>query len=427
MSNKIIFDEHAKYDKSVEVSIADSLARIETMELRNNLPIFVFQDKASGAYYVKCSILASDAARLCDLNAKLDLEKEETYRANRELYLTNQTYKKMVSDAKAGREFNDIIVEYTRDYNPETPLKVWGGQHRVSAITESLEQSERHHGFRIYFCLSTSQRAEVALISNTSIAVSNDTFDRMIEETKFGDRLRKWCQLVGLLERDEDFPDVGARAERITVKRARSFIVNFYLGRERGIALGDKELDRNVYEPHLVQTGTAGGVTVDHLYEKYMKQNAILHDPELRKAGERFRALHNAQYRSIVDKETKIKNTKAFRNKALVESVLCGWSYIAGLLQCAPERLEIHYRVPKTSRNVMDPLNAEEMSKYKHDSDPPTYRGLGTRSALKDRQRIAQLFLARSLTDNALIDRKMMDQAVSTVVGLLALSKGYRN
>ena len=45
------------------------------------------------------------------------------------------------------------------------------------------------------------------------------------------------------------------------------------------------------------------------------------------------------------------------------------------------------------------------MSVFKHDSDLPTYRGLGTRSSVKDRQRIAQLFLAKSCEDNVCFDK----------------------
>ena len=65
------------------------------------------------------------------------------------------------------------------------------------------------------------------------------------------------------------------------------------------------------------------------------------------------------------------------------------------------------------------------MSQYKHDQDPPTYRGLGTRSSLKDRQRIAQLFLAKSRKRDCLFDKIFMNQAVSQTVGIIALSKGY--
>jgi hypothetical protein len=91
--------------------------------------------------------LRDDAVPLCDLNAKLDPSKPESYRANRQLLKKNHTYLKMVEDAKKGREFNDIIVEYNTSDEPDKPLKVWGGQHRISAISEAANQSNRYHGF----------------------------------------------------------------------------------------------------------------------------------------------------------------------------------------------------------------------------------------------------------------------------------------
>lgn len=423
----ILFIETARENAQVRDSVSAFLGRVETLEAKHDMPVVIFQDGASGAHYIKCSLLASDAARLCDLDAKLDVTSPESYRANRQLYLTHFTYQRMESDAAKGREFNDIIVEYNTEYNPGNPLKVWGGQHRIRAVSTAYTKSNRYHGFRIYFDLNKDQRTEVALISNTNIAVSNDTFDRMIEETLFGGLLRKWCQKVGFLGDGDDFPDVGSRAEKITVKKARSFVVNFYLGQKRGRELKTAELDRNVYEPYLAETGIKAGtgITVDHTYSKIMEGYDIVNDSALLMAGQKFLALHNAQYRAVVDSKTLVKNIKGYRNKALIESVLCGWSYVAGLLQSHPERLSNHYRIPKTSGKIPDPLNAEEMSKYKHDKDDPTYRGLGTRSAAKDRQRVAQLFLAKSLEENVVIDQKFMDRAVSQVVGLLSLSQGY--
>jgi len=304
---------------------------------------------------------------------------------------------------------------------------VWGGQHRIKAISNAHTRTNRYHGFRIYFDLTKDQRTDVALISNTNISVSNDTFDRIIEDTIYGGKLRKWCQMVGFLDENEDFPDVGSRTEKITVKKARSFVVNFYLGQERGRELKGNELDKNTYEPYLAETGIKGstGIAADTFYSRIMDQYDILSDLKLLTAGQKFLALHKAQYKAVADPKNSMSNSKNYRNKAFVESVLCGWSYVAGLLQSHEERLNNHYRIPKTSRTIPDPLNADEMSKYKHDKDKETYRGLGTRSALPDRQRIAQLFLAKSLEENAFIDEKLMNKAVSQVIGLQSLSQGY--
>jgi len=105
--------------------------------------------------------------------------------------------------------------------------------------------------------------------------------------------------------------------------------------------------------------------------------------------------------------------------------VITAWSYVAGLLQGDAQRLKVHLRVPNPAKGAPDPLNAVEMSRFKHDEDPQTYRGLGTRSALKDRQRMAQVFLARSKDAGATLDKKLLNKAVSQVVGVKALQKGY--
>lgn len=417
----VLFEENATRDIPVAQLVERFLSLGDFLEVTKEMPIIVFQDGVSGAYYIKCSIIASDVFRLCDLNAKLDIKNPEGFRANRELRTNNHTYQKMERDAQFGREFNDIIVEYNVDYSSEKPLKVWGGQHRVWAISKAGIQQHRYHGFRIYFNLSKTQRNELALISNTNIAVSNDTFDRMVEETLFGNMLRNWCQRVGFLNTKEDFPDSGTRSERITVKKARTFITNFYLGKQVGSLISNEDLDKKVYEPYLAETGTS----IDSKYDEFMRTNSIIEDSQLLEAGKRFLALHNAQSRAISE-DKRGKNRKAYRNKAMIESVLCGWSFVSGLLQNNPERLSRHYIIPKVTGRIHDPLNADEMSKYKHDSDNATYRGLGTRSAIKDRQRMAQLFLARTLrSENAQIDKDLMNSAVSQVVGLLSLAQGY--
>lgn len=419
---KLIFDNNAQKNKEVEKIVEEFLKRINTLENNLEIPIVIFQDGVNRSYYIKCCIDAEKAAKYCDTDAKLDYNIEESFRANRELMLKNKTYLKMEEDAKNGREFNDIIVEYNKNYIPEKPLKIWGGQHRLSAIAQGGNESHRYHGFKIYFDLSKQQRTEVALISNTNISVSNDTFDRMIEETTFGSSLREWCQSIGFLKMNEDFPDKGSTSEKITVKKARSFIVNFYLGLETGERIELNELDKNVYEPYLVETG----VVIDEMYKNYIAKNKILNDERLRIAGKKFLKLHNAQYKAILNAKNKELNKKQYKNKVYIESIISSWSFIAGLLQNDQRRLRNHYSLPKTSTKILDPLNAREMSNFKHDSDPPTYRGLGTRTSMKDRQRVAQLFLAKSLSDEAtLIDKNFMNRAVSQVVGLITLAQGY--
>ena len=375
-----------------------------------------FSDGKSKAYYIKCNIEGSVAAGVCDLNARLDVDSEEAFRSNRELLLKKRTYKNMRSDALRGREFNDVIVEYSRTYEPARPLKVWGGQHRIRAIMDASEDVSRNHGFRVYFGLNTNQRNELAFISNTNIAVSKDTFDRMIEETIFGDALRKWCRASRLLPDDVDFPDSRTRSELITVKLARTFIINFYHGKETGRELNVTELNNRVYSPIIAKTGIGG----DPVYAKIREDTDILSDESLLESGERFADLNCAQRKAFDDGNTR-KNTP-FRKKAYVESVLCGWSFVAGLLQPHRDLLSTHFAMPKPAKEPPDPLNAETMSEYRHDLDLPTYRGLGTRTTLKDRQRVAQLFVMRSIEGGSLTF-DLMDRAVSRVVGIQNMEK----
>ena len=122
----------------------------------------------------------------------------------------------------------------------------------------------------------------------------------------------------------------------------------------------------------------------------------------------------------------KNKNLRqSFKKKAFVASVLAGWSYVAGLLQNHPERQKNLYELPPPTRECPDPLNAKGMSDYHHTRDEVTYRGLGTRTSPKDRQRMAQVFLAQSIGPNRCIDKTLMNQAVSTVIGLTVMKESY--
>jgi hypothetical protein len=252
---QIFYDENSKQDSSIKGLVTTFLEKIPTLEKAQDLPVIIFQDGVNKSYYIKCSIKASIVSQLVDLNAKLSTDDKISFRANRELLLDHKTYQKMQSDAVNGREFNDIIVEYSMGYQPDKPLKIWGGQHRSKAIIESASITDRYHGFRVFFGLTTKQRTELALVSNTNISVSNDTFDRMLEETMFGNSLRDFFHVIGFLNKNEDFPDVGAKSDKITVKLARSFIVNFYVGKKRSEQLSGDEIDKNFYDPYLVETG----------------------------------------------------------------------------------------------------------------------------------------------------------------------------
>ncbi len=419
---EIVFDKNAAADKAVEKTVKEFLGTTDTLEKSRNVPIFIFQDGVKKSYYIRCAITGKTMADTVSLDARLNPESGETYRGNREILESHNTFRRMRADAENEREFNDIIAEYITLYEPKKPLKIWGGQHRSRAIIDAYHEKKvsRYHGFRVYFNLSKEQRIELAMISNTSIAVSNDLFDRQMEETYMGPHLRKWCVKVGLLKQGEDFPDVGSHAEKITTQGARSFIVNYFKGKQAGAQVIDVELDRNVYEPYLCQTG----IFLDEEYQQLTEKMGpdLWTDKGLIEAAKDFAKLHKAQYDAI--RKSKV-NFKVFRMKAMAPSVLTAWSFVAGLLQVHPARLAVHLAVPPPPKDVPDPLNAEEMNQFRYYQDIETYRGLGTRAIMKDRQRMAQVFLARSIDPAATLDKKLLNQAVNQATALKFFRKGY--
>jgi hypothetical protein len=419
---EINFDKNATENSEVEKTVREFLEGNGTMEKAKGMPVVIFQDGVKKSYYIRCAITGETMSHKVSLDARLNPQTGETFRDNREILTTHNTFLRMAADAKNEREFSDIIAEYNTTYGPDKPLKIWGGQHRSRAIIDAFKEKKvsRYHGFRIYFCLSKEQRTELALISNTSIAVSNDLFDRQMEETYMGPHLRRWCVKVGLLKQGEDFPDVGAHAERITTQLARSFVVSFFKGRQAGEQVTEDQLDKNVYEPYLCQTGIALDEEYRMLTEKMGTE--MWSDKELLDSGKAFARLHKAQYDAI--KKSK-GNYKVFRMKAMSPSVLTAWAYVAGLLKPHTRRLQVHLTVPQPPKGAPDPLNAEEMANFRYYQDPDASRGLGTRSIMKDRQRMAQVFLARSIDPEAALDKKLLNQAVNQFTALRFFSKGY--
>ena len=419
---KITFEKNAVKNDDIEDAVKEFLDKIDTLEKLKDLPVYVFQDGVKKSYYIRCAISGKTMSGIISLDARLDPDSGETFRDNREILQTHNTFLRMKADAENHREFNDLIAEYITSYIPEKPLKIWGGQHRSRAIIDAYQtkKASRYHGFRVYFCLTKEQRTELALISNTSMSVSNDLFDRQLEETYMGPYLRKWCTKMGLLKEGEDFPDVGAHSERITTQGARSFLVNYFKGLETGRQIPDAELDRNVYEPYLCQTG----ISLDEEYRRLVEKmgEKLWSDRRLAEAAKAFTKLHKAQYTAIKKSDINFKN---FRMKAMVPSVLTAWSFVAGLLQSHPSRLAVHLTVPQPPKGAPDPLNARDMAEFRYYQDIDTYRGLGTRSIMKDRQRMAQVFLARSLNSGSVLDKKLLDQAVNQFAALRFFKKGY--
>ena len=92
-------------------------------------------------------------ASKADLDAVLDPDESEDYKLNRELSLDSYAYSVMERDALEGRSFEDIVVEYDTSYRSEKPLKVFGGQHRITAIN-NVNHPLNLRSFLGFFCPS---------------------------------------------------------------------------------------------------------------------------------------------------------------------------------------------------------------------------------------------------------------------------------
>jgi len=409
--NHILGVSVPKPEEEIEEIIDQFRSSVPTLEESNNLPFIILQDGKSQAYYIECHMAASDAIPLVDFDAVLDPEEQEQFRLQRELQPTNIAFLKMCSDALENRQFSDLIAEYDLSYRPETPLKLLGGQHRAEAIKRALESNEvsRCHGFRVYFGLTIDQRNEIAQIANTNIAISPDLLDRM-QETVRGPQLRGFCHRVGLLDSNEDFADRKTSEGRITVRLARTFIVDFFKGQENR----DGDLEKSEFVPYICKSGQE-----DPEYLSIIS-NIDWMDKGLVEAGENFANLHKKQIQTV-EQDPELNKTE-FRNKAMSMAVLSSWAFVAGLLQDKKDALNKFYSLPKFSGDK-DPLVAKYMSESSHPKDPPTYRGLGVRYSVEDRGRVTEMFIQYSLSDSRRITKVMIDSAIASYEAKVAIKK----
>ena len=339
----------------------------------------VLTDHKSGALFCECHILASKLTALGTTDVPLDPSQPE-YRANRDLVTNHAAFRQMKEDALAGRTFSNIVAEYVVDPSEGHPLKIIGGQHRFEAIRTALSAGiDHYHGVKVYLDLDMDQRLDVQLISNTNIAISRDLYDRM-QETFKGPQLRDWCQGVGLLEAGHDFADRSGRGRPLTVRDARTFICNYYRAEKIDLLKFDT-LDTT---PILCDSGDN-----DEEWDNLRSSRAgIWSDKSLKKAGEEFAKLVNAQRDAFSSKS--IKTPIDYPEKALNAAVMAAWAYIAGALHENLPRLERHFSLSATTGR--DPLNARALAKGRHRTDPDNYRGLGYRTDSKERGRLVELF-----------------------------------
>jgi len=374
---------------------------IDTIEKETEKGLLILFDKKSNAYYTECHIRASEIFRKVDIDAVVDPDNPD-FRLNRELNKTHPAFKDMISDAKQGRQFSDIIIDFNPYYPPkDKPLKVLGGQHRATAIKEAFEKDKVNlvHGLRVYFNLANvEQRREVAEIANTNINISLDLRDRLWEQqlTPSG-RLREWAWEIGILEKGKDFADKRRMEEDLpTVRMLRTFIVDFYEGKNYK---GDVKKDVPV--PYLCQTGG-----LDKKYEEIfnkLKSKPFKDYHDLHKAGKEFVKLHKKQ----------VKNAKKqYKNKALALAVISSWAFTAGVLQKDEKSLKKLYSIPELAKDSEDPLNGDAMAEARAKTDSPTYRGLGTRYDDKERGRLLQFFYRLSTSDYNEVSLELYNLAI---------------
>jgi hypothetical protein len=363
---------------------AEFFKQFETQEARMGLPHLLYIDNLLGAHYILAHLEADALIEGSDLEAVLAPDESDEYKLNRDIYTDNYAYQVMKDDACKGRTFEDIVVEFDSSYRPDRPLKIFGGQHRISAVSEAAKTGKKQaHGLRVYFGLNENQRLDIAKANNTAIVVASDLLDRMQEEF-LGGELRTWCQAIGLLPKGENFADRRSSGGIPTVRIARTFITNFYAAR------GKK------FDDFLQPVVCTSGPHVDDYYAA-TRPKVDWTDPVLTEAGKRFAELHSIQRKQVLQRET--DSYSEYANKALHPCVVAAWAFSAGLLQEAPDALKRHYELPKSvsGQKDSDPLGASDLSAARLKGvDPDTYRGLGARISASELGRMLEVFLLQA-------------------------------
>ncbi len=323
---------------------------------------------------------------------------EEEYRLNRELYTDTYAYRQMEADALRHRAFEDIVVEFDESYRPDRPLKVIGGQHRVKSIQEAVGHGVSEiHGLRVFFDLNDEQKVDIATVNNTSIVVANDLLDRMQEEL-LGTDLRDWSQRARFLDARQNFADKRNPEGIPTVRSARTFIVNYYLG------INGDALD-SLHVPYICVTGP-------RLDQKYAGLHPQIEwkDENLLRAGKEWARLHALQQERVRNRDE--DNHSEYANKALHPTVLAAWAYSAGLFQREPAHLNNHYALGEWKRG--DPLNAVALYGARLKViDPDNYRGLGARMNRRELGRMFEVFNLQASKGSG-ITEKLANAAIMT-------------
>lgn len=400
MNDLVVKSQDIDVPDSILLSIDEFLSELEPFEYFSGQPLRIYFDRKSAAHYLVCHLCAEKLAKYADLEATLDgTDEDEIYKLNRDITTEHVAYRQMEEDALTGRSFEDIVIEYDTNYQADRPLKIYGGQHRIRAIIKAAENDVNElHGVRVYFNLDKDQKVEIAMVNNTSIAVSNDLLDRMREQL-LGDELRMWGQKVGLLEDGKDYSDRGSSGIP-TVRMARTILVNFF--RAQGMKLVDN------HKPDVCKSGG-----VDEAYQA-LRKTIDWNDAALLEMGKQFARLHKAQSTTVQNRKT--DRNAQYAKKTLSLAIVTSWSYAAGLFQDTPQQLSKLYSLPDSVRPPADPLNAKAMGQASLKGvDSDTYRGLGTRSNTTEYGRVLELFIIFSSRDDVdKITKKLANAAIKS-------------
>jgi len=376
--NKITITASTNPTSTIIELTNDFLRDFAPLETLNGGKALLLYDEKSNTYYIPCHLKPIDFVEKADFNATIDgSEDDDLYKLNRDITENEGAFATMISDAKAGRSFEDIVVEFDKSYTSELPLKIYGGQHRVKAIQSAITiKPHNYHGFRVYFGLTKEQKVEIATINNTSITVSNDLLDRMKEQL-LGSELRDFCQSIGLLGAGQDFSD---KKDSLipTVRVARTLVVNYWKGRNA--------ISADFHTPVVCKSG---GIDEEYLS---IRGTIDWFDEDFIEAGRKFNLLHKTQREKV--SKRKSDSYSQFSSKAISLAVIASWSYAAGFYSHNKNNQNILYGITDNLGLNEDPLNAKALSEARLKGiDPDTYRGLGARISPDELGRMLEVFM----------------------------------
>src|SRR4030042_3796527 len=97
---EISFDKSAAKNQEVEKTVKEFLEGNDTMEKAKGMPVVIFQDGVRKSYYIRCAITGGTMSKIVSLDARLNPKTGETFRDNREILMTHNTFLRMREDAR---------------------------------------------------------------------------------------------------------------------------------------------------------------------------------------------------------------------------------------------------------------------------------------------------------------------------------------